>query len=63
MQDQRGPGINPHSNVNGRQIGWDQRRIDANNAGYLELADVALRPEKSEPQKANASVKSDDIAP
>ena len=44
--------INPHSNLTGRRMEWDRRETDANNARYLELADVALNPGKSNSKKA-----------
>jgi hypothetical protein len=45
--------INPHSNLTqGAHIDWDRRATDAGNSRYLELADVALRPKKSESKKA-----------
>jgi hypothetical protein len=53
--------INPHSNLSGgAHFAWDRRKTDAANVRYLELADVALRPKKSESPKANDSVVSDD---
>jgi hypothetical protein len=53
--------INPHSNVSGGgHITWDRRKTDVGNARYLELADVALKPKKSSPQKVNALPSSDD---
>jgi hypothetical protein len=39
--------INPHSNLNRRPIEWDRRQTDVNNARYLELAEIALNPAKS----------------
>jgi hypothetical protein len=39
--------INPHSNLNGRPFEWDRRETDVNNARYLELAEIALRPAKA----------------
>jgi hypothetical protein len=44
--------INPHSNLTCRRMEWDRRETDANNARYLELADVALNPGKSNSKKA-----------
>jgi hypothetical protein len=42
--------VNPRSNFfkSGHQA-WDRRSLDASNARYLELADVALRPAVSVP--------------
>jgi hypothetical protein len=52
--------INPNSNLNGgHHIVWDRRKTDVGNARYLELADVALRPKKSEPQEADTSATKD----
>ena len=54
--------INPQSNLNGgRHIAWDRRKTDGGNARYLELADVALKPTKTNPAKGNSSASSDDI--
>jgi len=39
--------INPHSNIKGRPIEWDRRQTDVNNARYLELAEIALKPDKA----------------
>jgi hypothetical protein len=39
--------INPHSNLNVRRIEWDRRQTDANNARFLELAEIALKPAKA----------------
>jgi hypothetical protein len=48
--------INPHSNLSGgHHTAWDHRKTDVGNARYLELAEVALRPKKSEPKEANSS--------
>jgi hypothetical protein len=44
--------INPHSNIAGRPVEWDRRETDVNNARYLELADIALSPPKSNAKKA-----------
>jgi hypothetical protein len=44
--------INPHSNIAGRPVEWDRRETDVNNARYLELADIALSPPKSNSKKA-----------
>jgi hypothetical protein len=50
--------INPHSNIAGRPVEWDRRETDANNARYLELADVALSPAKANSKKTAAAQKS-----
>jgi hypothetical protein len=42
--------INPHSNLNVRRIEWDRRQTDANNVRYLELAEIALNPDKATPK-------------
>jgi len=39
--------INPHSNLNVRHIEWDRRQTDANKVRYLELAEIALNPDKA----------------
>jgi hypothetical protein len=39
--------INPHSNIKGRPIEWDRRQTDVNNAHFLELAEIALKPDKA----------------
>lgn len=44
--------ISPYSNLNVRTIEWDRRVTDANNARYLELAEVALRPRKANSKNA-----------
>jgi len=47
--------INPHSNIKGRPIEWDRRQTDVNNARFLELAEIALNPDKVKSKKAAAS--------
>jgi hypothetical protein len=44
--------INPHSSLNVRRIEWDRRQTDANNARYLELAEIALNPGKANSKSA-----------
>jgi len=39
--------INPHSNLNVRRVEWDRRQTDVNNARFLELAEIALNPDKA----------------
>jgi len=46
--------INPHSNIKGRPIEWDRRATDVNNARYLELAEIALKPGKANSKNADA---------
>jgi hypothetical protein len=46
--------INPHSNLNSRPIEWDRRQTDASNARYLELAEIALKPDKANSKNAAA---------
>src|SRR4029077_630849 len=56
--------INPRSNLNGgRHIAWDRRKTDVGNARYLELAEVALRPQTANAIETIASVASDDTDP
>jgi hypothetical protein len=47
--------INPRSNfVHFGHQTWDRRSTDASNARYLELADVALRPNGKAADKMDA---------
>jgi hypothetical protein len=48
----KGMWINLHSNLNGRPIEWDRRQTDANNARYLELAEIALKLDKANSKNA-----------
>ncbi len=44
--------INPHSNIKGRPVEWDRRQTDVNNARFLELAEIALNPDKANSKNA-----------
>ena len=47
--------INPHSNLNVRRVEWDRRQTDVNNARFLELAEIALNPDKANSKNASAA--------
>ena len=47
--------INPHSNIKRQPIEWDRRQTDVNNARYLELAEIALKPGQAGLQKGSCS--------
>ncbi len=44
--------INPNSNIKRRPTEWD-RQTDVNNARYLELAEIALNPDKANSKNAD----------
>jgi len=50
----KGMWINPHSNLNVRRVEWDRRRTDVNNVRFLELAEIALKPGKTNSKNAAA---------
>ncbi len=47
--------INPHSNIRSRPVEWDRRQTDINNARYLELAEIALKPDKVKSKNADTA--------
>jgi len=51
----KGMWINPHSNIKRQPIEWDRRQTDINNARYLELAEIALSPDKADSKNAAAA--------